>query len=103
MFALCRLDIQCDTAFVTIEHREIEAVDPRHIAKLPARDITAPGQFHLNHVCAEPRQHLRAARARLHARHLQDPPTRERLAPLLPRLDLAVNESSPSGRASCTS
>src|SRR5580704_437775 len=30
--ALFRLDIQCDTAFVAIEHREVEAVHARQIA-----------------------------------------------------------------------
>ena len=44
-----------------VEHREIEAVDVRDVAQLPARDVALAGPLDLDHVGAEPGQKLRAA------------------------------------------
>ena len=76
LLALGRLHVDDDRALVAIEHREVERVGVRHVAQLPARGI-ALGRLELDHVGAHPREQLRARRARLHMRHVENANTLE--------------------------
>src|SRR5262249_56590229 len=61
-----------DGTLVVIQHREIEAVHLGDILQLPARDVTDARALYLDHVGAEPGQQLRARRARLDVREVED-------------------------------
>ncbi|MNS87117.1 hypothetical protein D3C72_1210480 [compost metagenome] len=73
--ALGRLHVQRQAALVGVQHREVEAVGVRHVAQLAARDVTASGQFDLDHVGAQPGHQLGGRGAGLHVRHVQDADT----------------------------
>jgi hypothetical protein len=51
---------------------EIERVDIGYVAQLAARDVADTGSLHLDHLGPEPRQKLRAGRAGLHVREIQN-------------------------------
>ena len=72
LLALLALGVERHRALVVIQHREIQAVDVRDVAQLLARDIAGAGLLDLDHVGAEPRQQLRAGRARLHVREIEN-------------------------------
>ena len=59
-------------ALVPVQHREIQAVDARNVAKLAAGGIALTRSFNLDDVGSEPRQNLCARRSRLHVRHVQN-------------------------------
>jgi hypothetical protein len=69
--AFCGLHVQGDAPLVAVEHREIEAVDSRHVPQLLARDITRRS-LQLHDVCAQPGENLRARRSGLDVCHVQD-------------------------------
>jgi hypothetical protein len=66
------LGVQRERALVAVEHGEVERVHIRNVAQLRARDVTGAGALDLDDVGAEPGQHLRAGRARLHMREVDD-------------------------------
>ena len=80
------LGIDRDRALVVIEHREIERVRALHVDQLAARDVAHARTLDLDHVGAEPGEQLRAGRARLHMREIEDAHAVERLAGLAERL-----------------
>ena len=55
-----------------VEHREVEAVDIGDVAQLAARGVAFAGLLDLDHVGAEPGQQLRAGRARLDVREVEN-------------------------------
>src|SRR6185312_3896164 len=65
LLALLVLGVEGDRALVVVQHGEIEAVGIGNVAQLAARDIADARPLHLDHVGAEPREELRAGRARL--------------------------------------
>src|SRR6185295_467692 len=76
LLAFGALHVHGDRALVAVEHREVEAVGLRHVAQLAARRV-AHRILELDHVGAHPREQLRAGRARLHVRHVENPHTLE--------------------------
>jgi len=76
------LGVDGDRALVVIEHGEVERVGALHIDQLAARDITHARTLDLDHVGAEPCQQLRAGRARLDMRKIENAHAGERLAVL---------------------
>src|SRR6185312_11012217 len=78
--ALRVLGVDRDRALVVVEHREVERIGVRHVAQLTARDVADAGTLDLDHVGAEPGEKLRAGRARLHVREIEDANALERLA-----------------------
>ena len=70
--ALLRFQVQRDGALVGVEQQEVAAVDTGLLGATVAAGIALPRLFDLDHVGAQPRQHLRARRARLELRHVQD-------------------------------
>ena len=86
LHALLALGVERDRALVVVEHGEIEAVGARHVLQLAARDVAGARPLDLDHVGAEPREKLRAGRARLDMREVEDLHAIERLAVLAPRL-----------------
>jgi len=78
--ALLRFQVQRDGALVGVEQQEVAAVDAGLLGASVASGIALPRLFHLDHVGAEPREHLRARRPRLELRHVQDANTVECLA-----------------------
>src|SRR5262249_27309545 len=63
------LRVQRDGALVAVQHREIQAVDPRNVAQLAPRRIALAGPLDLDDVGSKPRQNLGAGRSRLHVSH----------------------------------
>ena len=61
-----------DRALVVVQHREVEAVHAGDVAQLAARGVAFAGALDLDHVGAEPCQQLRAGRARLHVREIEN-------------------------------
>ena len=84
--ALGMLGIDGDRALVGVEHREIEAVLPLHVAQLAARDVADAGPLHLDAVRAHVAEQLRAGRTRLHVGEVEHLHAVERLAGLAPGL-----------------
>src|SRR5262249_30638544 len=80
LHALAVLAVDGDGTLVVVQHREIEAVHLGDILQLPARDVTDARALHLDHVGAEPGQQLRARRARLDVREVEDLYAFQRLA-----------------------
>jgi hypothetical protein len=56
--ALGLLGVQRQRALVAVEHGEVECVDVRDVAQLRARDVAGARALDLDHVGAEPGQHL---------------------------------------------
>ena len=83
--ALGMLGIDRDRALAAVEHGEIEAVLPLHVAQLAARDVADAGPLHLDHVGAHIGEKLRAGRSRLHVGEVEDAHAFERPARLAPR------------------
>src|SRR5262249_2998028 len=77
---LIGLEVDRDTALVAVEQQEKEAVDRRvvHVPK-PARTVAVRRALDLDHVGAEPGQHLRAARPRLVVGEIDDANAFQRL------------------------
>ena len=86
LHALLALGVERDRALVVVEHGEIEAVGARHVLQLAARDVAGARPLDLDHVGAEPGQQLRAGRARLDVREIEDLHAVQRLAVLAPGL-----------------
>ena len=84
--ALRMLGVDGDRALVVVEHREVERIRALHVDQLAAGDIADARTLDLDHVGAEPGQKLRAGRARLHMREIEDAHAGERLAVLAERL-----------------
>ena len=84
--ALGMLGVDGDRALVAVEHGEIEAVGALHVTQLAARDVADAGPLDLDAVGAHIGEQLRAGRARLHVREVEDPHAVERLAGLAERL-----------------
>jgi hypothetical protein len=55
-----------------VQHREIEAVDVRHVAQLAARDVAGARPLDLDHISAEPGEKLGAGRPRLDVGEVED-------------------------------
>ncbi|MNS54088.1 hypothetical protein D3C72_868680 [compost metagenome] len=72
LLAFRLLGVQRERALVAVEHGEVQRVDIRDVAQLGARDIARTGALHLDDVCAEPRQQLRARGAGLDVREVDD-------------------------------
>ena len=66
------LGVDRHRALVVVEHREVQAVDIGDVAQLSPRRIALARSLDLDHVGAEPGQQLRAGRARLHMREVED-------------------------------
>src|SRR5262245_9563992 len=80
LHALAVLAVDGDGALVVVQHREIEAVHLGDVLQLPARDIADARTLHFDHVGAKPGQQLRARRARLDVREVEDLYAFQRLA-----------------------
>jgi len=74
--------IDRDRALIAVEHREVEAVFPLHIAQLRARDIADTRSLDLDNVGAHVAEQLRAGRPRLHVREIEDAHAGQRLTVL---------------------
>ncbi len=72
LLAFRLLGIQRQAALVAVEHGEVQRIDIRDVAQLGARHIAGTGALHLDDVCAEPRQQLRARGASLDVREVDD-------------------------------
>src|SRR3954463_11369739 len=72
LLALVRLHVEGERPLVAVEHREVERVHVGQIAQLGAGDVAAPGLLDLDDVGSHPREELRADRAGLHVRHVED-------------------------------
>jgi hypothetical protein len=72
LLSLFALHVEGDAAFVAVQHREVQAVGARDVAKLPAGDVAPCGRLQLDDVRAEPGEQLRRRRTRLHMRHVED-------------------------------
>src|SRR4051795_6042378 len=72
LLALVRLHVEGERPLVAVEHREVERVHVRQIAQLAAGDVAAPRLLDLDDVGSHPREELRADRAGLHVRHVED-------------------------------
>ena len=70
--SLVRLGIKGDAPLVAVQHREIEAVDIGYVLELSSRRVADAGALDLQYVGTEPSQQLRAGRAGLDMRHVQD-------------------------------
>src|ERR1700728_3875603 len=77
--ALRVLGVERDRALVVIEHGEIQAVDIGDVLQLAAGDVADAGPLDLDHVGAEPRQQLRAGRARLDVGEIENANALQRL------------------------
>ncbi len=66
------LGVERNRALVVVQHGEVEAVCIGNVAKLPPRDVAAARPLDLDHVCAKPREKLRAGWPRLHMREVED-------------------------------
>ena len=91
--ALRVLRIDRDRALVVVEHGEVERVRVRHVAQLAARDVANAGALDLDHVGAEPGKQLRAGRARLHMREVEDAHALQRLAVHAERLRRGLRQT----------
>src|SRR4051794_40384504 len=72
LLALVGLHVEGEAPLVAVEHREVQRVHVRQIAELAAGDVTAAGLLDLDDVGSHPREELRADRAGLHVRHVDD-------------------------------
>ncbi len=77
-FRIFRID--GDRTLVVVEHREVEAVGVGDIAQLLARDVACAGALYLDDIGAEPCEQLRAGRAGLNVREIEDTHTVEGFA-----------------------
>ena len=68
----CVLVSRVSERLLLVEHREVERVDIGDVAQLAARHVAGAGALDLDHVGAEPGQQLRAGRAGLHVREVDD-------------------------------
>ena len=93
LLALAVLGVDGDRALVAVEHREIEAVLPLHVAQLAARDVADAGTLDLDAVGAHVAEQLRAGRARLHVGEVEHLDAVERLAGLAPRLGRGLRQA----------
>jgi hypothetical protein len=85
-FALRVLAVDGDRALATVEHGEIEAVLPLHVAQLAARDVADAGPLHLDAIRAHIGEQLRTGRTRLHMGEVEDFYAFERPTRCAPRL-----------------
>jgi hypothetical protein len=72
LLALRVLGVDGDRAFVAVQHREIEAVDPGDVPELAAGDIADSRPLDLDDVGTQPGEELGAGRARLDMGEVQD-------------------------------
>src|SRR3954454_3250869 len=72
LLALVRLHVEGEAPLVAVEHREVQRVHVRQIAQLAAGHVAAAGLLDLDDVGSHPREELRADRAGLHVRHVED-------------------------------
>ncbi|MNS98248.1 hypothetical protein D3C86_1505670 [compost metagenome] len=70
--AFRRFHIERQATLVAVQHGEVQAVSVGHVTQLAARDVTASGQFDLDHVGAHPGHQLRSRGAGLNVRQVQD-------------------------------
>ena len=84
--ALGMLRVDRDRALVAIEHREVERVLALYVTELTSCDVADAGPLDLDAVGAHVAEELRAGRARLHVREVEDLHAVERLAGLPERL-----------------
>ena len=80
--ALGMLAVDGNRALVAVQHGEIEAVLPFHVAQLPARDVADTGSLDLDAIGPHVAEKLGAGRARLHVGEVEDFHAVERLAGL---------------------
>src|SRR5665213_194927 len=80
--ALRMLGVDSDRALVVVEHGEVERVGALYVDQLAARNVANARTLDLDHVGAEPGEQLRAGRARLHMREIENAYAGERLAVL---------------------
>src|SRR5262245_25388208 len=97
LLALGMLGVDGDRALVAVEHGEIEAVGPLHVAQLAAGDVADAGPLDLDHVGAQVGEELRAGRTRLHVGEIEDAHAIERLAGLAPRLGRGLGQAVRNG------
>ncbi len=98
--ALGMLGVDRDRALRAVEHGEIEAVLPFHVAQLAARDVADAGPLHLDAIGAHIGEQLRAGRPRLHMGEVEDFHAVERPARLAPRLCRRPRQAVARGRMS---
>ena len=72
LLALVALHVEGDAALIAVEHREVQAVGTRDVAKLTAGDVAASRRLQLDDVRAEPGEQLRGRGTRLDMRHVED-------------------------------
>src|SRR5919112_1558038 len=72
LLALVGLHVEGEAPLVAVEHREVQRVHVRQIAELAAGDVPPAGLLDLDDVGSHPREELRADRAGLHVRHVED-------------------------------
>ena len=84
--ALGMLRVDRDRALVAVEHREVERVLAFYVTELTSCDVADAGPLDLDAVGAHVAEKLRASRARLHMREVEDLHAVERLAGLAERL-----------------
>ena len=70
--ALRRFGVQGERTLVAVEHGEVEGIGLGLVPKLRAGDVTGARPLHLDDVCTEPGQQLRAGRAGLHMGEIDD-------------------------------
>ena len=70
--ALLALEVERDAAFVGVEQNEVVGIDARLFGEQPAALLAHLRRLDLDHVGAEPREHLGARGARLELRHVQN-------------------------------
>ena len=71
-FALRLFCVERQGALVAIEHGEVQRINIGDVAQLASRHIASAGALDLDHVSAEPGQHLRAGGACLHMGEVDD-------------------------------
>jgi len=72
LLALGVLGVEGDGALVVVQHGEVETVDVRDVAQLLAGDVPGAGPLHLDDVCAQPGEQLRAGGPRLNVREVEN-------------------------------
>src|SRR3954464_10800541 len=72
LLALVGLHVEGERPLVAVQHREVQGVHVGQVAQLGAGDVPAPRLLDLDDVGSHPREELRADRAGLHVRHVND-------------------------------
>jgi hypothetical protein len=70
--ALRVFGVDGNRTLVVVEHGEIERVGALHVDQLTTRDVADTRTLDFDHVGAEPGEQLRAGRARLHMREIEN-------------------------------